>query len=222
MATAGKTTISKELARRIPNAAYLARDDALYGGLLLVRDGASVHLPPFAEYVQRDTVYPDAIERLETPFGAMLRVIHSNHNGFYLRHAHLQSYQLIGRMTERALELGKVAIVDAWFPPEHFRDGNVRDFLGSAAFTPYPRSLIYLTVGVDVAFNRWKERAASDPESNLRGKAGYFERASFLGRMALEQLPNPPGLEQIPHLAIDTTSRSIKETVALCLSHLSL
>lgn len=222
MATGGKTTIAKELARSIPNAAYLSRDDAMYGGLLLVNDiGTRAEcLPPFQTYVREDAVFPDFVAVVETPFGPMHQVNHSNHNEFFFRHADNQSYTACGRMAERLLEIGKVVVIDAWFSPAHFASGKVKAFFAQSGFASYPHYLIYVTVDPQEAFRRWHARARTDPESDLRGKAGYLNWDTFLARTKREQIPNPSGLEEIPHLLLDTTCLALKDSLALCFSYI--
>lgn len=222
MATGGKSTLAKAIVRAVDNSAYLARDDAMYAGGLVVNDITmkTPGLPSFAEYVERDTVFPDFIEEIETPFGPMHRVIHANHNDFFWRHADRQSYLLAARFAERLLELGKVVVIDTWLSGEHFKDGTVARFLGQPAFGSVPRRLIYFTVGLEEAFRRWHERAAADPESDLRGASGYLKWETFVPLMEKEQPSNPEGLEKIPHLSLDTTNISIEDALERCLTYI--
>ena len=222
MATGGKTTVAKELVRRIPNAVYLARDEAMYGGLLLVDDivNPTDRLPPFKEYVRADTVFPDFAKKVETPFGPMTLVIHANHNEFFIRHADNQSYMVVARLAQRNLEMGKVVVIDAYFSPKQFEQGTVKAFINQPAFAPYPRCLIYFNVEARVAFERWKARADKDPESDLRASSGYLEWETFLEITEKEQVPNPKGLDTIPHLRLDTSPTSFKEPSARCFRYI--
>jgi len=222
MATGGKTTVAKELAQRIPNAVYLGRDDTMYGGLLLVNNivNPTDRLPPFEEYVREDTVFPDFAKEVETPFGPMTLVIHANRNAFYIRHANKQSYMVTARLAQRNLEMGKVIVIDAYFGPEQFEQGNVKAFIDQPAFAAYPRYLIYFNVEARVAFERWKARADEDPESNLRASSGYLEWETFLEITEKRQVPNPKGLDTIPHLRLDTSHLSIEESVAACFQYI--
>lgn len=222
MATGGKTTVAKKLVRTIPNAVYFARDDAMYGGLLLVDNivNQTDRLPPFEEYVRADTVFPDFAQRVETPFGPMTLVIHANRSAFYIRHVNHQSYLVAARFAQRNLEMGKVVVIDAYFGPEDFEQGMVKAFIDQPAFAPYPRYLIYFNVEARVAFERWKAREDEDPESALRASSGYLVWETFLELTEKRQIPNPKGLDTIPHLRLDTSHLSIEETLATCFQYI--
>jgi len=222
MATGGKTTVAKALVREIPNAVYLSRDDAMYGGLLLVDNivNPTDRLPPFEEYVRADTVFPDFANKVETPFGPMTLVIHANHNAFFIRHADNQSYMVTARLAQRNLEMGKVVVIDAYFSPKQFEQGTVKAFIDQPAFAAYPRYLIYFNVEARVAFERWKARADADPESNLRATSGYLEWETFLEVTKKEQVPNPKGLDTVPHLQLDTSHLSLEESLAACFRYI--
>ena len=221
MATGGKTTIAQGLARTVPNAVYLSRDDAMYGGLLVVNDieTKGANLPSFAEYTRKDSVFPDFVETIASPFGQMHRVIHSNHNDFFWRHVDRQSYLLAARIAESNLKLGKSVVIDAWFSPEDFQSGKVEAFFNCQAFTGVPRYFIFVAVDLDEAFQRWQKRSGEDPESDLRAKSGYLDRHTFLEKMKAEQPPCPKGLDKIPHLRIDTTNISVVQSLAEALAY---
>ena len=223
MATGGKTTVAKGLVHTIPNAVYLDRDGAMYGGLLVVNniEERGEHLPSFEEYVGRDKVFPDFVETIENPFGRMHRVIHSNHSDFFWRHADRQSYLVTARFAEENLKLGKVALIDAWFSPKDFRNGTVREFLLQPAFGDVPRYLIFVAVEFDEAFRRWHARSEEDAESDLRAKSGYLDQDTFIEKMRSEQPAHPEGLDKIPHLRLDTTNISIQQSVATALDYVS-
>ena len=219
--TAGKTTVARELARRIVNGAYFGRDDAMYWGPLLVNDimFKATRLPSFEEYVGGDNVFPDHIETVETPFGPMHRVLHDDHPDYLFRHAENQSYLIPARFAERLLAIGKVVVIDAWFSEEYFRNGIVKAYLAQEAFAPYPTYLIHCVVEPEEAFRRLHDRVKDDPEAQLRVRS-YLEWDAFLKRMEKEQPSHPEGIDKIPHLRLDTTSLSVEDAVTQCLDYI--
>lgn len=214
---AGRTTLSRELARRITNAFVLTRDQVLYGGQLFLRNADAPNLPSIDEYIGR-AVKPENIKFVETPFGTMRRVDHTPPNDFHDRHTKKQSYLIMGRLAEDGLLTGKVPIIDG-FLPQHIADGSLKKFLEQPQYARFPRHLIHVVVDEEECFRRWQERAKTDPEAAIRGQFWAQNREAFRELMERHAL-RPAGLNELPHLFLDTTGKTVEDCVNECLVYI--
>lgn len=214
---AGRTTLSRELARRIVNAFVLTRDQVLYGGQLFLRHADTPNLPPIEEYIGR-AVLPENRKVIETPFGTMTRVDHTPPNDFHERHTKKQSYLILGRLAHDGLLTGKVPIIDG-FLPQHIADGSLKKFLDQPEYAGFPKYLVHVVVDEKECFSRWQKRAEADPEAAIRGKFWAQNRKAFHELMEKHAI-RPTGLEELPHLFLDTTGRTIEDGVYECLAYI--
>ncbi|MDO8602200.1 MAG: AAA family ATPase [bacterium] len=220
MPGAGRSTLCRELARQIPNAFCMSRDGILYNGLMLVNNTEVSSLPPFSEYVARDSVFPDQAENFETTFGQMTRVHHVGGSGFYLRHGQEQSLLIQEHLAEEGLRIGKVPIMDG-FQARHIKTGKLKKFLAQAKFAEFPKYVIQVIVSEDEAFKRHNARAQTSKELADRARFGYLDRESFNTIMRRDHSPFPEGLDEIEHHLLDTTGKSIESCVQECLDYVS-
>lgn len=216
---AGRSTICRELAKRIANAFHMGRDMINYDGLMLVSHTPTPNLPSFEVYVSKDKVFPDDAEVIDTAFGKMTRVHHVAGSDFYVRHGQEQSLIVQERLAKEGLAVGKVPILDG-FQARHISSGKMKKFLEQEKFNLYPKYLIWIVVDEDECFKRHIERAKTDPELAARAKYGYLDRENF-HRLAVKNSPRvPDGLNELPHLFVDTTGRTIEDCVDECLNYI--
>jgi len=215
---AGRSTICRELARRITNAFHMSRDMMNYDGLMLVSQQSTPRLPDFEQYVARDRVFPDDAEVIETAFGPMTRVHHVAGSDFYRRHGQEQSLLLQERLAQEGLVVGKVPILDG-FQARHISSGKMKKFLEQEKFVAYPKRLIQVVISDDECLRRHTERSKNDPELAARAKYGYTDREQLL-KINRETHPHmPEGLSELPHHFIDTTGRTVEDCVEECLKY---
>lgn len=216
---AGRSTICRELAKRIPNAFHMSRDIILYDGLMLVSHMHTPNLPKFEEYVAKDKVFPNDSEVIETVFGKMTRVHYVAGSDFYYRHGQEQSLLIQERLAEEGLKVGKVPILDG-FQARHISSGKMKKFIEQQKFSAFPKCIIQVVVDDEECFRRHTERAKTDRESALRARYGYLNRANFQKIMEKNHPRVPTGLEKIPHHFLDTTGLSVEACVEECLSYI--
>lgn len=218
---AGKTTIAEALSRQIQNAIYLSRDHVAYGGLLYVNHVAETPLlPTFEEYVAKDNVFPNDAEIVQTPFGPMTLIHDSARSDFYKRHAREQSYLIMGRLARVNLIVGKVPIIEG-FLARSIQSGALKAFMNQSGFSSFPKYLIHIVADSSVCLSRQKERAIRDREAATRAKTGYLEDKKFTELMTKEHPRFPKGIEDLPHLILDTSSISPEECVKQCVKYIS-
>lgn len=215
---AGRSSICRELARRITNAFHMSRDMINYDGLMLVSHNSAPRLPSFEEYVSRDRVFPDAAEVIDTAFGKMTRVHHVAGSDFYLRHGQEQSLLVQERLAAEGLRVGKVPILDG-FQARHISSGKMKKFLEQPKFAEFPKYLIQVVVDEKECFQRHHARAKTDPELAKRAKFGYLDWESFHAIMEKNHPFHPEGLKELPHLFLDTTGRTLEDCVEECLKY---
>lgn len=216
---AGRSTICRELARRIANAFHMGRDMINYDGLMLVSHQPVQNLPSFEEYVARDRVFPDDAEIIETAFGPFTRVHHVAGSDFYRRHGQEQSLLAQERLAVEGLAVGKVPILDG-FQARHISSGKMKKFLSQEKFAAYPKYLIQIVVDEEECFKRHLARSQTDPELAARARYGYLDRENFHKLMEKNSPRVPEGLEELPHLLLDTTGRTIEDCVEECLEYI--
>jgi len=216
----GKTTLAERLAKQITNAVYLSRDHVAYGGLLYVNHlVATPSLLNFEEYVAKDKVFPNDAEPVGTPFGEMILIHDSARSDFYKRHAREQGYLIQGRLAAENMKAGKVAIVEG-FLPRVIESGALKRFMDQPMFVEYPKYLIYVVASDEMCLARQKARAGMDKEAAVRAKTGYTDAGNFSQLMAKEHPRAPRGLEDLPHLLLDTSVLSTEESVRRCLDYI--
>lgn len=208
---AGKTTICQELARRIDNATYFDRDDALDALMHVFIEDDSAKLPAFSQYVARDAVFPDNAKRVSTPFGSMVSIVPKN--DFYRRHGRHQSHMVIGKLAATSLKLGKVAILDC-FLPRQISDGTLRRFFDEEVFQGIPKFLLYCVCNAQTCVERAQKRAEGDPQAEIR-----VQKAGAQELMHDPAFRNPPGLADFSHLYLDTSSLTAEIAVTKCLEY---
>lgn len=216
---AGRSTLCRELAKRITNAFHMSRDMILYDGLMLVADTLTPNLPPFAEYVANDKVFPNDYETIETPFGKMTRAHHVAGSDFYKRHGQEQSLLIQERLAKEGLEAGKVPILDG-FQARHISSGKMKKFLNQEKFAVFPKYLIQVVIDEEECFKRHQARAATDPELALRARYGFLNWESFHEIMEKDHPRVPEGLADLSHHLLDTTGRTVEDCVEECLEYI--
>ncbi len=216
---AGRSTICRELAKKITNAFHMSRDMILYDGLLLVSHTPVKNLISFEEYVAHDKVFPNDAEVIETAFGPMTRVHHVAGSDFYVRHGQEQSILIQERIALEGLSVGKVPILDG-FQARHISSGKMKKFLSQEKFASYPKKLIQVVVDENECFKRHTDRAQTSRELALRAKYGYLDRENFHAIMEKNHPQVPEGLKEIPHHFLDTTGRTIEDCVNECLEYI--
>lgn len=217
MAAAGKTTICREIARRIPNAVYLDRDEILWG-MMLVSPNEISSLPPFGEYVENDGVYPDHMEVVDTFSGQMIKVL--CREGFYRRHVRDQSYLMIGRLTKLAIDLDKVVIIDS-FLMRQVNNGTLQKFFEQEGFRNTKKRVIHFVADPEECYRRHLNRAKSySKEMTLLRQELSVSRESFDKEFESKYQRLPDGLREVTHLVIDTTDRHLEDCVTECIKHI--
>lgn len=209
---AGKSTTCRELARRIDNAVYLDRDDAL-NALMHVFIGENLpSLPPFPNYVINDRVFHENTKLVHTPFGEMISILPKN--DFYRRHGRHQSHMVIGKLAATSLKLGKVAILDC-FLPRQISDGTLGRFFEQEDFRGIEKYLLYFVCTPETCMSRAQQRAQEDPQAAVQvQKAGAQELIHDAASR------NPPGLSKLRHLYLDTTELSVEKAIDECLEYI--
>ncbi len=217
MTAAGKSTIARGLAGTIMNGLYLSRDDILYGGLLCVNENApNTTLPPFQEYIANDSVLSEIID---TPFGAMRRMIHDPPSDYHARHGREQGYLVQIRLALENLKLGKVPICDG-YQARHIDNGSLAKILALPEFRTYRQFLIHVVASIEECYRRLHDRGVQDEEAGIRANP-YKDKKVFEEFIHTKQQPIPDGLKHFKHLLINTTDRSIDECVHECLEYIA-
>lgn len=219
MAAAGKSTIGKEIARRVLNVVYFDRDPGMWA-MLTTRTASTENLPSFWDYVRHDLL-PHQTKLIGTFMGPMLKICHRG--DFFRRHVDCQSYLVLAAYAAELVRLRKVVIVEP-FLQNMIEDGSLKRFLELECFSNLPRRVIHFVADMRVLFERHRERMASsnfgDDERSARTMFSTADFEAFEREMQATHSGEPKGLKEIPHLTLDTTGRSIDECVFLCIRYI--
>ena len=187
--------------------------------MLSVRPGELKGLDSFAVYTLKDSLFPDGVKMIET-FAGPVHMI-TRRNDFFRRHVDLQSYLVMAAYAAEFLKLGKVVIVEP-FLQRMIEDGTLKRFLELPDFSDFPKRVIHFVADMNTLFERNRARMVEygEDERSARSMFSLDNRKVFAKEMEATHSGKPKGLDEIPHLTLDTTVRSADECVRLCIDYI--
>lgn len=216
IAATGKSAAIHELAKLVPNSIVLDKD-ALNQALLYVPVRGFIDLPDVESYVASLASSGD-LPQIQTPLGQMYRMPFSS--DYYHRHANLQTYMVMAKISEINIALGKIPLLDC-MPVSRIKDGTVGKFLRQSAFGDIPRYLIHFVCEPKICFDRMVERVTRDPEASIRDRTKIASYEEFLTFITEKQPMRPVELSNYRHLLIDTSYPSPEEIASQCLEYIA-
>ena len=221
----GKSTVMKNLARAIPNAYFMDRDD-INPANAHVSINTSHRLLPFEKYVANAGIFPDHARTVNTPFGEMTQV--DPHNEYYRRHLRDQSYLIQLAMAKTALDCGKVPFIGC-ITVRQIIDGTLRKMADHESVANFPRYLVHFCADEKnlyeraIARNRANEAERKRTElipNDIRTESPTSSREAFHLFTTEEQPMIPEQLSEYKHLLLNTSQHGVEKCVNLCLDYI--
>lgn len=219
LAAAGKSTIMREICRRVDNS-FIIDKDLFNRSILSVPVDPKPRLPDLKDYIARDNFEWDESKIRETPYGRLIYIIPNN--DYYGRHGIVQWQLWIVSHARENLSLGKVPIIDCLTPPD-YRRGNVEKLFKHPDLAGFPKFLVHFIAEPQDLFERLRSRFAEGHiETNTRDKQRGLDNFETFQRFITQEQPViPPELEQLPHLLLNTSRLSIEDATEACLRYIT-
>lgn len=217
VAATGKSTVLKELVKKVENSLYIDRDDINKGNLhvaiIKMKD-----LPDFEDYVSKDDIFPYHAKKIQTPFDEMWQL--EPQSAFYRRHIRDQSYLIQAEIAKTNLDLGKAPIIDC-VVMRQIKDGTIRKFMDYHILAGYKKLLIHFIADEKDCRERIIERAKSDPYATTRIEFKMAQSEETFHRFVTEDQPMvPKELFEYKHLMINTSQKRVDECVKKSLEYI--
>ena len=179
----GKTTVFKKLAEYIDNGIYLGRDSVAQQILTIdPRTGLSSERFPeglltLEDYVKNDSVFPDNVFEIQTPFGPALQI--GQKTAYNARHGINQCDLITYAIASDNLKSGKVPLIDS-LTPKRFKKNEVEKIINSEFFDGFLKHIIYFFFSnIEEMRKRVLERGRSDNYVKTRVEYKKAENSSL-------------------------------------------